>query len=366
MNIIEKIIQFFIRKAPDHAEGVFPGVLPDDRPEEDRLGDIQFGELVAAADPVDWKEKRRDEWREFGIQNQNGQSSCVANAGRKTMRVMIKENHDLDLDFSSLDIYRRRFNYPDPGMYAYDLWEIMQEGAALNDVLRSDGFSEAYANSVKPKAWMRQLGETFKTRSGVALPMNDIDAVASVIQKTGKAVVLFYYFNNDEYSRETPVIMDRSLPLRGARTLRHSIAAVDYTLINGVKHLVCEDSAHFGGHSRRLISEEFHEKRCFYAGYPMNFVFGSEDGQDKITHNFKRDIPFGEQSEEVVVLQKCLRSAGHFPTNVNTTGYYGAVTAKAVLEFQKKHGVASPGALERLAGRNVGPATREALNKIFS
>ena len=40
------------------------------------------------------------------------------------------------------------------------------------------------------------------------------------------------------------------------------------------------------------------------------------------------------QKDEVIQLQKVLQKQGYFPNNVECTGYYGAITAKAVLAYQ--------------------------------
>lgn len=372
MNILKALLLYLFppqqkEVGVDNLPGVFPGVLLDTRPAEAKEADVMFGELVAKADPVEWREKPESEWRTFGDQNQNGQSSCVANAGRKALRINFKIGHNLDVDLSSLDIYRRRVNYPEGGMNAWDLWEILKKGATLNDLLPSDGLSEAKANSAKVEPWMRTVGDVFKITAGVNLQRYDIDSIASVIQRTGKGVVLFYYFTAEEWSRKDPRVLVPTLQLQSASAyvLRHAVCAVDFTLINGVKHLVIDDSALFAGLSRRVISESFNKARNFYAGYPMNFVFGpAETG--KPSHSFERDIPFGETSDEVIALQQCLAFDGVFPSNVTASGYYGSVTAAAVLAFQKKYQVADVGTLERLAGKNVGPSTRTALNKIFA
>jgi len=370
MNILKIIFAFFTNNktvAPgvDNAPGVFPGVIFDERTDEEKKNDVSFGEIVAKAEAVDWKEKPESEWRMFGVQNQNGQSSCVGHAGRKALRVLFHTNHSLDVDFSALDIYRRRSNYPDGGMAAWDLWNILTGGTTLAQLLPSDGFSEAHANAVTVPTWMRTVGNVFKIMAGVNLPMNDIDAVASVIQRTGKGVVLFYYFTQTEWSRKDPRMLAPHPDLYSSSSLKHAVTAVDHTLIGGVKHLVIEDSAHFGGLSRRVISEDFHRARCFYAGYPMNFVFGPAE-KNKPQHNFTREIVFGETSDEVKALQECLKYEGVFPSNVSSSGYYGSVTALAILAFQMRYAVASLITLEQLAGRNVGPATRVALNKRFA
>lgn len=370
MNFLDAFFSLFKKKPTpkgiDYVPGIYPGVLLDTRSEEEKASDISFGEIVSKADPVIWREKPESEWRSFGGQDQNGQSSCVANAGRKVGSILFKINHNLDVDFSSLDIYRRRYNYPEAGMVAYDLWNVMKKGMTLNSLVPSDRKSEAVANALEVAAYARTVGDVFKINGGgINLPTSDIEAVASVIQRTGKGVVLFYYFTNAEWSSDAPSIKTPGLALGGSGALHHAVAAVDFTLINGVKHLVIEDSALFGRLDRRVISQSFHAYRNFYAGYPMNFVFDPVK-TEKIVHRFVRDIPFGENSDEVVVLQKCLQSEGFFPLNIEATGFYGSVTADAVLGFQKKYAVASPGALDRLAGKNVGEATRGALNKIFA
>jgi hypothetical protein len=72
------------------------------------------------------------------------------------------------------------------------------------------------------------------------------------------------------------------------------------------------------------------------------------------TFNFIKNIKFGTKGTDVVELQKRLRKEGYFkyPTN---TGYFGNVTLKAVLKYQKAHGIDQTGF--------VGPVTRGSLNK---
>jgi peptidoglycan hydrolase-like protein with peptidoglycan-binding domain len=55
-----------------------------------------------------------------------------------------------------------------------------------------------------------------------------------------------------------------------------------------------------------------------------------------------------------------------FPLNTESTGYYGSITAKGVLEWQLKHNVAPVDEINSLQGRRVGPATIAKLNEIYS
>jgi hypothetical protein len=78
------------------------------------------------------------------------------------------------------------------------------------------------------------------------------------------------------------------------------------------------------------------------------------------THSFMRNIPMGEQSAEVLALQQVLAYDGEF--NLAPTGYFGSITAQAVLKYQIKNVVADATTLAELGGHNVGPATRKVLN----
>jgi Putative peptidoglycan binding domain len=81
-------------------------------------------------------------------------------------------------------------------------------------------------------------------------------------------------------------------------------------------------------------------------------------------HTFNTDILFGQTSAEVVALQRTLVQLGLLimPKGV-AMGYYGDLTAKAVLEFQRKYKVAPPEVIESLAGKRVGQLTRNKLNE---
>jgi hypothetical protein len=76
-------------------------------------------------------------------------------------------------------------------------------------------------------------------------------------------------------------------------------------------------------------------------------------------HVFNTDIHFGATSDEVTQLQTTLARAGVF--NLKPTGYYGPITASAIVKFRTKAGV--DGSTDPL-GRTVGPRTRAALNQV--
>jgi hypothetical protein len=315
---------------------------------DDRVLDFpQFDEIVAGAEAVNWVEKPESQWRKFKEQNQAGSSSCVAQSTRKYMSILYKVNTGEDIDFSATDVYQRRKNFPKEGMYAVDALEIAGKGVTLNELVPSDFMTEQDMNTLEIADYKRDVGKIFKAGVPIILPTKDIDAVASVIQKTGKGVVLFFYFTNAEWSKTVPTINDISLSLYSVRAYRHGVVAVDFTLYNGKKALIIEDSAHFGGKSRRIITEDFYAKRNYFAGYTMNFTF--VEGSDvpyNLRYTFTRDLaytPRYTEDAEVAKLQDIMKHEGVFPITIDSTGWYGNITVQSVKKLEKKYGYPQTG-----------------------
>ena len=80
-------------------------------------------------------------------------------------------------------------------------------------------------------------------------------------------------------------------------------------------------------------------------------------------HQFYQTMRLGERSAEVLWLQKALIKLG-FKTY--ETGYYGDWTRQAVIDLQKKYGIATLADILFINGRWVGPQTRIKLNQLFS
>jgi len=54
-------------------------------------------------------------------------------------------------------------------------------------------------------------------------------------------------------------------------------------------------------------------------------------------------LSYGATGTDVVYLQDLLKSAGYFPSNVASTGYYGDITYSAVVDYQYDMGLAVDG-----------------------
>lgn len=309
---------------------------------EEPLGAIQFNEIVGQAAPVLWKERPP---RTFPELNQKKSFMCAAFSGAKYLGITYQKVHGNYLDFSPVDIYKRRKNKPAAGMYLGDIFNIFKEGVTLDSLVNCPIETDEDAEKCTIQNYKRDVGAVFRiSGEPIYLPAGDIEAAASVIQHTGKGIILFTYFKQDEWGRAVPLVQADS-HFQDPDVLRHLVVATDYVLLNGVKCLVVEDSAHFGGISRRMLTKGFYEARVPYAAYTMNFVFSENKGVK----------PFYDGS--IASLQDCLKWEGVFPLNTASTGLFLTLTKKGVNDFQRKYGIQQTGA--------VGPVTSRKLKELF-
>jgi hypothetical protein len=190
------------------------------------------------------------------------------------------------------------------------------------------------------------------------MPIQDIDVIASTIQKTKKAIMVWYYWKYDEWDRDVPEVKYPDLSLYGSTTARHSVVVVDFTLFKGKKALIIQDSwGKRGIDGLRIITEDFNKARNFFAAYPINFNF--EELSEKPRWTFNRDLSYGmTNNKDVEMLQRCLAYLKLFPNEGNFTGNFFGLTLRAVKDFQKQYNLPQTGF--------VGPQTRQVLNNLFS
>lgn len=314
------------------------GALIDTRPAEAKLRDFTFEEIVASASSVDWQEKPETSWRKFPIFNQDGSGSCVAQTESKEMGIMKWLKDGVYVHFSATHIYQRRVNKTSSGMGAVDCRAIASQGVTLEVLAPSQNMTDEQMDAVKIESYKQDVGKVFAVPNYLEITTKDIDLVASVIQKTGKGVMVWFYFETREWT-ERPKVLNPNLTLEEAN--RHSVTAVDFTLINGKKCLIIEDSwgTSYGLAGQRVIDEDFFNARNWYRSYLMTFKF-DEQVTPKPRYTFTKPLKFGDQNDDVRALQDILRYEGFFPSNTASTGYFGGVTANGVYKWQVKHAVA--------------------------
>lgn len=339
------------------------GALLDTRTPEQKLKDVKFKEVVASANPVNWTEKNPSTYRKFPIFNQDGSGSCVAQTEAKELGIMRQLKDGNYVHFSATDIYQRRSNKPNGGMGAADVRQIAKEGVTLEILVPSQNMGDAQMDNASVAPYMHEVGKVFAITDSINLTAGNIEEIASVIQTTGKGVMVWFYFAIDEWT-ERPVVKYPTLTIETG--LRHSVTAVDFTLVNGKKCLIIEDSwgTSYGLAGQRIIDEDFLKARNWYASYLVNFKF-DQPPVVKPHYSFALPMEFGQTSADIKALQDILKYETLLPTNISSTGYYGALTAQAVLKFQKKYQVAPDAELDPLQGRRCGQKTIAKLNQLY-
>ena len=322
------------------------GARVDTRTPEQKANDFQFSEIVASANPVIWIEKTPTMWRKFPIFNQDGSGSCVAQTQAKELGILRWLKDGTYVHFSATDIYQRRTNKPGAGMAAVDARQIATEGVTLEILSPSQNMTDSQMDSAVIEDYKHQVGAVFSVPNYVEVLAGDVETIASIIQTTKKGVMVWFYFELPEWT-EKPTITNTTLGVASPSALRHSVTAVDFTLYQGKKALIIEDSwgTSFGVAGQRIITEEFFKKRNWYASYLLTFKFESGGVKPKY------------DGVTIISLQKCLRYEGFFPSNVDFVENFGPVTKKALIEFQKKYGIDPQGVL--------GPITKAKLKQLF-
>jgi hypothetical protein len=325
MTLSAFIKNLFAKQTPAQT---FTGANLDNRSAAEKANDIHFSEIVGTANAVAWAEKYPDKIRKFPDLNQFYTNMCGAFALAKSLGIMFFQKYGVFINFFPPDIYQRRVNKGVPGMMLYDMMRIAAEGVTLTQFFNANYTNDSQAEGISIEQWHRDVGKVFSVKGDVVVPI-DIDVIASVIQTTGKAPIGMTWFLSPEWSVERPTILNRLLGVSDPSSLRHFTCYPDFTLINGVKHIVTEDSAWFGGLKRRYLSEDWIKNRIVEIRYPMSFKFAVGAG-DKPTYD----------GQTIISAQKCLRYEGFFPTNIDYAENVGSFTRQALKLFQQKYALA--------------------------
>ncbi len=333
----------------------FIGILPDDRSFSEVSKDW-MAEEIASADAMlpTFRKVKKNGWKKYTVRDQNGSGSCVSQALAKGFEVLYKLKTGKTVVFSATPIYQPRKNWPDAGMYIHDAFSIAVKRNTCPEVnCKSQKMTDKEMDeTVVPTD--EELFNFLDAVAYVSMP-KDFDYVAAWVEKFGFAQI---HIAADRKS------WSRAFPQLGSlnRGIRHAVAVVDAVTYDKTQYLVIEDSwGEFGEFvGQRLISREvFNDMFTSGAGFTvLEYDVKKKAKFDK----FKTRMEYGWQLPEIARLQDYLKAKGFFPSNVQSTGYYGEITALAVYNFQVANKVASPIVLKKYKGYYCHEATLKAIN----
>lgn len=346
-----------LKKLLQSKQETFVGILEDDRTEEQKAQDWQAEEIASSEQMIPtFRKVKKEGWKNYTTRDQDGSGSCVSQALAKGFEVLYKQATGKTLVFSATPIYQKRKNAPAAGMYIHDAFDIaIKSGTCAEELCKSQKMNDYAMDSQKLPANFEELNDIIDAVAYVSLPA-DFDYVAAWVEKYGYCN-LHIAADRRSWSQDFPKLGSLN------RGIRHAVAAVDAVTYNGVQYLVIEDSwGEFGEFvGQRLISREvFYDMFTRGAGFT---VFEYKENKQKKHNKFDTWMEIGDRSEEVARFQDYLKAKGFFPKNVDSTGYYGPITALAVYNFQVANNVASPVVLNKYKGKYTHKMTLDVVNK---
>lgn len=288
--------------------------------------------------------------------------NCVAFSTAKVLGI---ENYLEETKFvrvSARDIYERRKNKPDKGMYLRDAMKIGHEfGATFEQLMPSERMNESQANDASDRTPLCEIvAKPARGGSYISIPF-EINSIASIISK-GKGVLLGARFNHGDW--HNPEVITR----KDGR-LGHAFVGVDYTIWKGKRAIIFSNSwgINWGFQGQGILTED-QFSGLMGAWYYEDLKNENNLGIPKPEWKFEKNLEFGlKNDEDVKMLQLCLQHLGMYPKNAITSGNFLGVTLRAVQVFQLQF----KNDISRYAGYQikgtgfVGPGTRGKLNELF-
>lgn len=309
----------------------YNGVVQDPRSEEQKALDYKYEELTFGDIPLNWIEYSEKNLKSYPIQNQDGSLSCVAQATVKLLAMHeVKEGKGYT-QLCPKFIYTRRENYPSGGMWLPNALSLACNFGACEEILQPcDMKGESFMSEINEQVSLFENAKNFKGKYYFEIT-GGIDKIAEVMEQ-GYGVLLGFRFDYNEWT-DVPEVKQGFTNKVG-----HGVAGVDYCLWEGGKALLIEDSwgVGTGKGGRRIITEDFLNKKCFYAGYVTSLP----------NYVFTKTLKIGSKGIDVKKLQEKLNTLG---SNLKVDGDFGKLTKSAVISFQSSKGLVPDG----IVGKNT-------------
>lgn len=314
----------------------------------------------------------------FPIDDQQGTSSCVAHGKVLVMSIFNYLQGGASATFrqlSSMFIYRNRINYPGEGMVPSSAdMQTITTGAPIYADLPTPA-TEAEANALVVDAAMTASAKEFAAGKWVSfINENDVDQMAFVSNQLGLPMNILIYATIAEWSASVVRILTPGLkqsdPLAVVEHCVTILPKSAYKGTDGLRYVIIQDSAGFGGIFFREVCEDFLTARVTESAYMIAMGGAPVEAKPKV--NLTADLTVGSSGPDVTALQEALQYLGYLPNVINgapfaPTGLYAGMTKNAVLKLQNEYAaeILTPQGLTVGTGY-TGLSTREFLNKMFS
>tara|TARA_R110000868_G_scaffold405125_2_gene684121 strand:+ start:350 stop:1360 length:1011 start_codon:yes stop_codon:yes gene_type:complete len=305
---------------------IYSGGLIDQRKEKKDFSHLEIGRVSQPTYLT--RTKALKVITKYPARNQKSTSSCGGHAGEIALSIDTNKIHEPAF------IYRQRANFPDEGMYHYDLGDVMLRGTCLDKQVKK---TEPDFNAFDIKPHLPEASK-YPLDSYIVLE-NDkftIDDIAYVVNDLKRPLILYVFWSGKEWSTDYPVAVGKMTNANAQ--YRHYVTVLPnsaYTY-KKQKFVIIQDSAHFGGKHIRHLSEDWINKRI-YTGLYFTSLIKEIEVAKPITTFFTKDLQLGDSNFDVKRLQEVLQNMGFFPANIKPTGYFGGITRQAVKDFQKKY-----------------------------
>ena len=240
-------------------------VIDDPRVIQEIDKDYVHEELYSGM-PVVWIEKKQ--WKIPTNRNQDGSFSCVKQSSATAIEVLTK-------NVISAGTYQLRSNAPSGGMWLQNCGDIdYKQGFVFESLVPSQDMSDPVMDAITLPVLTSKISG-YRTFNEL-----NVEKVAEAIQAYGNCILTFG-IGSGEW-RQTPVYLGTEI------SFNHAICGVDFALIDGVKTIICMDSAGKGNapDGVRNITEDYMDKRGKDAMYYL--------GIKKATPILEQQIPQGE------------------------------------------------------------------------
>lgn len=159
-----------------------------------------------------------------------------------------------------------------------------------------------------------------------------IDEVARMARDNFGTIIGIDGSNNGTWRSAFPVP-----PAAGKAEWSHWLYVGKAKLINGKKYIGVKNSwgDSTGEKGWQWIGEDYFQNYMIWVNWNMIPKIPNPIRDDVFT----KPLTYGMQDPDVVMLQQKLQKQGFFPKNVNCTGYFGDITARAVKAWQVANGL---------------------------